>query len=478
MFDRYEPVGRAYDEAFEAPGQPRGAMASTIACFERMGLADVRKRKRLADQAFRDLGVTFLVHGDDRGVERTLPFDPIPRIITAADWALLERGLEQRVRALNAFLGDVYGEKRILKDERVPREVVLGSPGYVAAMHGVRPRGGVYIHVAGIDVIRRPDGEFVVLEDNLRTPSGVSYVLENRKVMKRMFPQLLSRNDIRPVDEYPARLREALSSLVAGGSARGVVLTPGPYNSAYFEHCFLARQMGFGLVQGSDLTVLSDGVFMRTTQGLAQVDVIYRRIDDAFLDPEAFRADSLIGVPGLVRAYAAGTVVVANAIGNGVADDKSVYPFVPEMIRFYLDETPLLRQVETFRCGAPRDRDYVLANLASLVIKAVGGAGGYGMLVGPVSTRKERSAFADRIRVNGAEYIAQPLMELSTCPTVLPARVAPRRVDLRPYVVTGRSSWVLPGGLTRVAMRNGSYVVNSSQGGGSKDTWVLADSAA
>ncbi|HXQ28693.1 MAG TPA: circularly permuted type 2 ATP-grasp protein [Gemmatimonadales bacterium] len=478
MFDHYEPVEPAYDEAFAAPGKPRGAMASTIACFESMGLADVRKRKRLADQAFRDLGVTFLVHGDARGVERTLPFDPIPRVITASDWALLERGLEQRVRALNAFLGDVYGQQRILKDGRVPRDVVLGSGGFLAAVHGVRPRGGVYIHVAGIDVIRRPDGEFAVLEDNLRTPSGVSYVLENRKVMKRLFPQALSRNDVRPVDEYPARLREALSSLVPGGSARGVVLTPGPYNSAYFEHCFLARQMGCGLVQGSDLAVRSDGVFMRTTHGLAQVDVIYRRIDDAFLDPETFRADSLIGVPGLVRAYAAGTVVVANGIGNGVADDKSVYPFVPEMVRFYLDETPLLRQVETFRCGTPRDRDYVLANLASLVVKAVGGAGGYGMLVGPAATRKERSAFADRIRANGAEYIAQPLIELATCPTLLPARVAPRRVDLRPYVVTGRSSWVLPGGLTRVAMRNGSYVVNSSQGGGSKDTWVLADSAA
>jgi uncharacterized circularly permuted ATP-grasp superfamily protein len=342
-------------------------------------------------------------------------------------------------------------------------------------MRGVTPPGGVYVHVAGIDLIRRSDGTFVVLEDNLRTPSGVSYVLENRTVMKRVHPQAFRSTPVQPVDEYPARLREAMESVAPDGvdRPRTVVLTPGPYNSAYFEHCFLARRMGCELVQGTDLFVHNEKVYVRTTRGPARVHVIYRRLDDAFLDPDAFRADSMLGVPGLVRAYRAGNVTLANAIGNGAADDKAIYPFVPDMIRFYLAEEPILPQVDTYVCARPDDLAHVLDNLGELVVKSVDEAGGYGMLMGPQASRRERAQFALQIRQRPRGFIAQPLVQLSTCPTLVGRDVRPRRVDLRPYIVTGRSTWILPGGLTRVALRKGSYVVNSSQGGGSKDTWVL-----
>jgi uncharacterized circularly permuted ATP-grasp superfamily protein len=391
----------------------------------------------------------------------------------------VEKGLVQRIRALNAFLGDVYGDQRILEEGVVPRHMVEGSRCWQPAMRGVRPPKGVYVHVAGIDLIRDGEGRLTVLEDNVRTPSGVSYVLENRMMMKKVLPEFFRRCPVEAVEMYPTKLREAMSAVAPGeaGELYPVVLTPGPFNSAYFEHSFLARRMGCELVQGSDLFVENDRVYAKTTQGPRRVDVIYRRIDDAFLDPECFRPESMLGVPGLVRAYARGNVALVNAIGNGVADDKAIYPFVPDMIRFYLSEEPILPQVPTYVCDREKDLRYVLDHLSELVVKAVNEAGGYGMLMGPTASRKERSEFRERIAHDPRNYIAQPRVELSACPTWTGRGVAPRRVDLRPFIVTGSSSWVLPGGLTRVALVEGSYVVNSSQGGGSKDTWVVGDGA-
>ena len=406
----------------------------------------------------------------------------MPRVVSAGDWRGVERGLVQRIRALHLFLDDVYGEQRILKDPRVPADVVLGAKHYLPQLRGVKPPRGVRIHVAGIDLIRDPNGVFRVLEDNLRTPSGVSYVIENRLVTKRVFPTMFAKASVRRVDHYPAHLADTLRAAAPEGSGEPlcVVLTPGPFNSAYFEHSFLARTMGVELVQGSDLCVDGDRVFLRTTRGLRRVDVVYRRIDDAFLDPLAFREDSLLGVPGLMRAWAAGQVTLANAPGNGVADDKAVCALVPEMIRFYLGEDPILADVETYVCARDADRRYVVEHLGELVVKAVDEAGGYGMLMGPESTAAEREEFRRRIEAEPRRYVAQHRVELSTCPTWDPARrvLVPRRVNLRPFVLTSpEGSWVLPGGLTRVALRPGSYVVNSSQGGGSKDTWVLQEGA-
>ncbi len=445
--------------------------------LEDLGTGEFRERQQLADATFLQSGITFSVYSDERGGERIFPFDLIPRVIPGAEWVRVRAGLEQRIRALNAFLSDIYGEQRILTEGIVPSGLVLGAKGYLASMRGVRPPGGVYVQVAGIDLIRGPDGGFVVLEDNVRTPSGVSYVLENRMVMKKVFPRVFGASQVVPVEEYPLRLRNALSEVAPNSEGENtVLLTPGVFNSAYFEHSFLARRMGIPLVEGRDLFVDRDRVFAKTTLGPRPVDVIYRRIDDPFLDPEAFREDSLLGVPGLVRAYAAGNVTLANAIGNGVADDKAIYPFVPEMIRFYLSEEAILGQVPTYQCSREDERRYVVDHLGELVVKSVNEAGGYGMLIGPQASRRERAAFRERILHEPRNYIAQPRIELSTCPTWTPGGVQPRRVDLRPYIVTGRSSWVLPGGLTRVALVEGSYVVNSSQGGGSKDTWVLDES--
>jgi uncharacterized circularly permuted ATP-grasp superfamily protein len=401
-------------------------------------------------------------------------------VVSAADWRRVEKGLEQRIRALHAFLDDVYGPQRIFESRRVPAEVVLGARHYLPQLRGVRPPHGVRIHIAGVDLIRDPAGTFRVLEDNLRTPSGVSYVMENRLVTKRVFAKKFAEAGVRRVDHYPARLAEVLRGVAPedGGDPLVVVHTPGPFNSAYFEHSFLARTMGVELVEGSDLAVVGDRVFLRTTRGLRRVHVVYRRVDDAFLDPEAFRPDSLLGVPGLVRAWAAGQVTIVNAPGNGVADDKAVCALVPEMIRFYLGEEPTLEDVPTYVCARDDDRRYVLDHLGELVVKAVDEAGGYGMLMGPESTAAERDEFRRRILAEPRRYVAQHRVELSTCPTWNPETrtLSPRRVDLRPFVLTGRDgTWVLPGGLTRVALREGSYVVNSSQGGGSKDTWVLQD---
>ncbi len=438
--------------------------------------ADVISRRRAeADSLFHRVGITFAVYGEDEGTERLIPFDVVPRVMAADEWRLLETGLKQRVRALNAFLHDVYHEQEILKAGVIPAEVILCNTQYRPEMQDVDVPGGIYAHIAGVDVVRDGAGTFRVLEDNLRVPSGVSYMLENRKVMMRLFPELFAAHPVAPVEHYPDVLLENLRSVAPVGVKEPVValLTPGAHNSAYFEHAFLAQQMGIELVEGQDLFVRDDSVYMRTTMGPRRVDVIYRRIDDDFLDPLAFRPDSLLGVPGLLSAYRAGRVTIANAIGTGIADDKSIYPYVPDMVRFYLGEEASLKNVETYILRRPEDLAYTLAHLPELVVKEVHGAGGYGMLIGPTSTAAEIEEFRHRILANPSNYIAQPTLALSTCPTFVEQGLAPRHIDLRPYVLSGRDITIVPGGLTRVALRQGSLVVNSSQGGGTKDTWVL-----
>ncbi|MFL5441296.1 MAG: circularly permuted type 2 ATP-grasp protein [Myxococcales bacterium] len=467
-----------HDELFEAPGRFRPEFKTALATFAARTVENYTRSVALAEMALLNQGVTFSVYKSDQGTEKIFPFCLLPRLISSDGWRELERGLVQRILALSLFLDDVYGEQRILAEGKIPRDLVLGAKHYLPDLRGIKPPGGVRVHLSGIDLIRDPAGTYHVLEDNLRTPSGVSYVLENRLVSKRVFPRAFDAARVRRVDHYPARLAETLRSVSPGRpeASTVVLLTPGPYNSAYFEHSFLARTMGIELVEAADLAVEDDKVWLRTTVGPRRVHVIYRRTDEAFLDPEVFRKDSLIGVPGLIRAYAKGNVAIANAPGNGVADDKAVYAFVPEMIRFYLSEEPLLAQVPTWLCLREDDRAYVLEHLHELVVKAVDEAGGYGMLMGPQSTAAEREEFARRIRADPRRYIAQRRVELSTCPTWDKASntVVPRRIDFRPYLLFAKSGpWVLPGGLTRVALVEGSYVVNSSQGGGSKDTWVL-----
>jgi uncharacterized circularly permuted ATP-grasp superfamily protein len=478
-FAGYRPLPDTFDEIFDTDGRPHAPLASVIEPLARIGRKEYRQLQKLASDTFLRGGVTFSIYAPgDADPDRIFPFDLIPRVLARSEWTHVERGLVQRIAALNAFLDDVYGQQRILSEGVIPREMVESCRAWIPALRGIRPPGGVYIHIAGVDLVRGSDGRLVVLEDNIRTPSGVSYVLENRMVMRRVLPDVAA-GRVAPIDDYPTRLREAMAAVAPHGAheSRAVVLTPGPFNSAYFEHSFLARRLGCELVCGSDLFVERDRVYARTTRGPSRVDVIYRRIDDAFLDPEAFRPDSVLGVPGLMRAYAAGQVALVNAVGNGVGDDKGMYAFVPDMIRFYLGERPLLDQVPTYVCHREDDRRHVLEHLAELVVKAVGEAGGYGMLVGPRASKKQIAEFRERIASDPRNYIAQPLVQLSTCPTWTREGVAPRRVDLRPYVVTGDGSWVLPGGLTRVALVKGSYVVNSSQGGGSKDTWVLEEGA-
>jgi uncharacterized circularly permuted ATP-grasp superfamily protein len=478
LFDGYAPLEGAFDEFFGPRGRPHRPVAKVVERLGQLGRSDFRSRQKLADTTFMRSGVTFSVYTAGGDTERIFPFDLIPRVVSAREWADVERGLEQRIRALNLFLTDVYGEQRILDEGVLPRDLVLGSRAFRREVQGIRPPGGVYVHIAGIDLIRDSAGRFTVLEDNVRTPSGVSYVLENREMMKKVFPYVFRDCAVAPIEMYPTKLREAMAEVAPGGAADGphmVLLTPGPFNSAYFEHSFLARRIGCELVQGSDLFVEDDRVYAKTTHGPKPVDVIYRRVDDDFLDPKVFREDSMLGVPGLFAAYARGNVALVNAIGNGVADDKGIYPYVPDMVRFYLSEEPILPQVRTYICDRAEDRRYVTEHIDELVVKAVNEAGGYGMLVGPAATRRERAEFRERVERDGRNYIAQPLVELSGCPTWTRKGVEPRRVDLRPYVVTGKRSWVLPGGLTRVALRKGSYVVNSSQGGGSKDTWVVEE---
>jgi uncharacterized circularly permuted ATP-grasp superfamily protein len=428
-----------------------------------------------ADLIFHRVGITFAVYGDVQGTERLIPFDIVPRIIPAQEWRKLDSGLRQRVKALNFFLYDIYHEQKIVKAGLIPPEHIFCNGQYRPEMQGVDVVGDIYSHVAGIDVVRADGGEFYVLEDNLRVPSGVSYMLENRNMMMRLFPELFARNRVAPVAHYPDLLLENLRSVAPSGvrDPAVVVMTPGMYNSAYFEHAFLAQNMGVELVEGKDLFVEDEQVFMRTTRGPRRVDVIYRRIDDDFLDPLAFRPDSDLGVPGLLSVYRAGRVTLANAIGTGVADDKSIYPYVPDLIEFYLSEKPLLQNVPTWQCRKKDHLSHVLARLPELVVKEVHGAGGYGMLIGPASTRAEIDEFRARLRARPENYIAQPTLALSTCPTFVEAGIAPRHIDLRPFVLAGKNITIVRGGLTRVALREGSLVVNSSQGGGTKDTWVL-----
>jgi uncharacterized circularly permuted ATP-grasp superfamily protein len=476
LFSQYA-LDHCYDEMFDASGVPRAPYEALYRRLLELSPADLRQRQQNADSAFLHQGVTFTVYGDDQGTERIFPYDLLPRVITAREWETIERGLIQRLTALNLFLKDIYQEGRILKEGIVPRHLVYSAQHYRREMLGVRPRKDIYVSVAGSDLVRLPDGQFAVLEDNLRVPSGVSYMLTNRQIIKRVFPELFTNYAVRPIDHYGQSLLATLRSLAPGDRSDPtiVLLTPGVFNSAYFEHTFLARQMGIELVEGRDLIVHDNVVYMRTTAGLHRVDVIYRRVDDDFIDPLAFRPDSRLGVPGLFNAYRTGNVSIVNAIGTGVADDKAVYAYVPAIIRFYLDEEPILPNVETYQLANPSDRTYVLENLDKLVVKAVGESGGYGMLIGPHSTASQRDDFRRRIQSEPRNYIAQPTLALSRAPNFINDRIESRHVDLRPYVLCGEKFTVVPGGLTRVALRQGSLVVNSSQGGGSKDTWVLAD---
>ncbi|MFP5350319.1 MAG: circularly permuted type 2 ATP-grasp protein [Gammaproteobacteria bacterium] len=465
-----------YDELLSAPGVPRAGAELLVQCLATLREGELLRYQRAAEAAMYRMGVTFTVYGAAEGTEKILPFDVIPRIINAQEWGRIEAGLKQRIHALNLFLDDIYHEQKILRDGVVPRELVLSASSYRAQCQGLKVPRGVWCHITGTDLVRDRDGQFYVLEDNLRCPSGVSYVLENRHVLKRTFPKVFEASRVRAVDNYPSYLLETLEYLGAGNAAPTVVLlTPGIYNSAYFEHSFLAQQMGIELVEGRDLVVMDGYVHMRTTHGLQRVDVIYRRIDDDFLDPRVFRADSLLGVPGLMQAYRAGRVALANAPGTGVADDKAVYAYVPKIIKYYLDEDILLPNVPTYLCDDAQERGFVLANLDKLVVKATNESGGYGMLVGPHATAAEREAFRARIEANPRNYIAQPTLSLSRAPVLIDDHIEGRHVDFRPYILYGKDIYVMPGGLTRVALRKGSLVVNSSQGGGSKDTWVLQE---
>ncbi|KXV37031.1 hypothetical protein AD936_13540 [Gluconobacter japonicus] len=439
-------------------------------------IKELRHRTANAETQLYRLGITFTVYSDREAIDRVLPFDVIPRVLTAEEWAFIERGVQQRVKAINMFLWDIYHDRKILQDGLIPADLVLKNANYCQAMVGVDVPGGVYVHINGTDLIRDRSGRFLVLEDNARTPSGVSYVIENRHMMLRLMPDLASGMPLRSVEDYGLRLHRALCDVAPKGveNPQVVLLSPGIYNSAYFEHVFLAREMGVPLVEGRDLLVENHHVYMRTVAGLRPVHSIYRRIDDAFLDPLAFNPESLLGVPGLVEAYRRGNVTIANALGTGVADDKAVYAYMPRIIRYYLDEEPILGSVETHICAEPEGLAFTLANLEKLVVKPVGESGGYGLLIGPHATESELEDFRQRLLDNPSNYISQPVIDLSVAPTLCGAGVEARHVDLRPFALTGKSTWVLPGGLSRVALRKGSLVVNSSQGGGSKDTWVMS----
>ena len=473
-FRRYEFNG-SYDEMFRSTDLPRKQYRPLYTQLLNLGADELRRSKQEADQSFFNQGITFTVYGSEKGTERIFPHDLLPRIITAAEWETIERGLTQRITALNLFLKDVYHEARIIEEGVVPAKIVFTCKHYRREMRGIKVPRDVYVTVVGTDLIRTPEGNFVVLEDNLRVPSGVSYMLTSRRVMKHIFPTLFRKCRVRPIEQYSQVLLSALKSLAPEGRTEPtvVLLTPGSYNSAYFEHTYLARQMGIELVEGRDLVVHDNVVYMRTTFGLQRVDVIYRRIDDDYLDPLVFEGHSALGAVGLFNAYRAGNVAFANALGTGVADDKAIYAYVPKIIKYYLNEDPILENVETLLMSDAAQRDHVCQKLDQYVVKAVGESGGYGMLIGPHSTSEQRSEFRDRIMAEPRNYIAQPTINLSTAPCFVDGTIEPRHVDLRPYVVYGENITIVPGGLTRVALRKGSLVVNSSQGGGSKDTWVL-----
>jgi uncharacterized circularly permuted ATP-grasp superfamily protein len=464
-----------FDEMFAMDGHHRGHYGNYWSWLQRADSAAVMRKKQEAALLFHRVGITFNVYGDEDGAERLIPFDSVPRIIPSAEWAMLDAGIRQRVQALNLFLHDIYHDQNILKAGVIPAEQVLANDQYQPCMQGINLHRDIYAHIIGVDMVRGGDGQYYVLEDNLRTPSGVSYMLENRKMMMRLYPELFAQQRIRPVERYPSHLLQTLRESSPVNDPTVVVLTPGRFNSAYFEHSFLAQQMGVELVESADLFVKEGAVFMRTTLGPCKVDVIYRRVDDAFLDPLAFRPDSMLGVPGLLSVYRTGGVVLANAIGTGVADDKSIYPYVPAMIRFYLSEEPILNNVPTWQCRHADQLNYVLSRLEQMVVKEVHGAGGYGMLVGPAASKAEIEAFRAVLKARPQNYIAQDTLALSTCPTFVEEGLAPRHIDLRPFALFGAETRLIAGGLTRVALKKGSLVVNSSQGGGTKDTWVLED---
>lgn len=476
MFENYQADG-LFDEMFMAQGVPRPHYAPVAEQLMQLDQHAFERRKRMADVSFRNQGITFTVYGDQRGVEKIFPFDMVPRIIPADEWDHIERGLTQRITALNLFCQDIYHKQRILKENIIPADLIYGAKMFRREMLNVNVPRQIYIHICGTDLVRGKDGTYFVLEDNGRTPSGVSYVLENRAVMKRVFPNLFSVYRVRAIEDYPFNLLQTLRHVAPSHAVEPTIaiLTPGVYNSAYFEHSFLARQMGVDLVEGADLLVDNSFVYMRTTAGLRRVDVIYRRVDDDYIDPLCFRPDSLLGVAGLMNAYRLGNVALVNTVGTGVADDKAIYPFVPDMIKFYMSQEAILPNVPTYICDRDNDRSYVLDNLDKLVVKATNESGGYGMLMGHQATKDERAVFAEKIRDDPRGYIAQPVVELSQHPSLCDDRFEGRRIDLRPYILYGEKVIVMPGGLTRVALRKGSLVVNSSQGGGSKDTWVLEE---
>ncbi|MGG6265180.1 circularly permuted type 2 ATP-grasp protein [Leptolyngbya sp. AN03gr2] len=471
----YDP-GHFYDELFDAPGSPRSEVAPLIERINSLSIEEIQHRQQAAQIALFKMGVTFNVYSDSQGTEKIFPFDILPRTIAASEWQSLEKGLKQRILALNHFLADVYGDQKIVRDGVIPADILYSSKGFLKACKDLKPPKGIWSHISGMDLVRDRDGQWYVLEDNLRCPSGVSYVLEGRRIMKSTLPLVFDRMQIQPVEEYPSQLLETLLNLAPDyiDDPTVVLLTPGIYNSAYFEHSYLAQQMGVELVEGRDL-VVSDGYLqMRTTKGLKRVDVIYRRIDDEFIDPLVFRPDSLLGIPGLMEVYRSGRLGLANALGTGVADDKVIYAYVPEMIRYYLGEDAILSNVPTYLCWEPSQLDHVLANLDKLVVKAANESGGYGMLIGTQSTQAEREAFAAKIKAAPRNYIAQPTLCLSRVPALMGDEFEGCHVDLRPYILFGEDIYVTPGGLTRVALKRGSLVVNSSQGGGYKDTWVVS----
>ncbi len=479
LLSNYRP-GKFFCELMGDGVEDRPRLLEFWQRLEQLPFADLSIRAADALHDLYERGVTFTVYSDRDAIDRTLPFDVIPRVLTPSEWDVIERGVKQRVAALNLFLADIYGEQLILKNEVVPRDLVLGNSNYRKEMQGFTPALGTYVHIAGIDLVRGSDGEFYVLEDNARTPSGVSYVVENRHLMQRAFPDLLEGFNVRDVSDYGQKLREKLIETAPPNCDNPtlVLLSPGVFNSAYYEHIFLAREMGVPLVEGRDLIVVDSHLFAKTITGLQAVDVVYRRIDDDFLDPLAFNPDSLLGVPGIMECLRAGNVTIANAPGTGVADDKAVYAYMPQIIKYYLDEDPVLSNVETHICREPDGLAYTLDHLEELVVKPVGASGGYGIVIGPKASKEEIEACRKAIKSDPEDFIAQPMIQLSVCPTLTDKGVAPRHVDLRPFAVTGKETWVLPGGLTRVAMREGSIVVNSSQGGGTKDTWVLLEETA
>jgi uncharacterized circularly permuted ATP-grasp superfamily protein len=475
-FDSYNPEN-FYDEFFDKSGQPRAEVKKLVDRINSFPNNELANRQKAAEAAFMQMGITFGVYDDQKGLEKIFPFDIIPRIINARDWDLVERGVKQRVFALNKFIHDVYNDQKILKDGVISKEIILSSVAYRKECLGLNPPKGIWCHISGIDLVRDERGEFFVLEDNLRCPSGVSYVLGNRRVMKNTLPVVFESLPIRPVDDYSNRLADTLRNLIPDSIIKPniVILTPGIYNSAYFEHSFLAQQMGEELVEGRDLVVMDDFVYMRTTKGFERVDAIYRRIDDEYLDPTVFNPDSLLGVPGIMKSYRSGKVALANAPGAGIADDKAIYSLVPDIIKYYTGEDAIIPNVPTFLCDHKKERQHVIDNIANFVVKTTHGSGGYGMLIGPFSTKEQQKKMIENIKKDPRNYIGQPVVQLSRVPVIVNDHFEGRHIDLRPYVLYGKDIYVLPGGLSRVALEKGSLVVNSSQGGGSKDTWVLAD---